>query len=199
MISPLHLERPRRNSNQTRSYATDAGFHELFAREMTDFFQLSLQLTADDNKAKRCLTLAMKDCFGMSRILKGFARTWARRMVIKHAIQLVLGITNEFDRDAESEFHLQPSRYPIEELRESVAILALPNFDRLALVICVLERLSILDCALLLRKFAERCERCDRARHESNRLTPDRNDTEMTTTSRISTCKSGACSMKRAS
>jgi hypothetical protein len=152
MISPLHLARHRQNSNETRSYATDAGFQELFTREMTDFFQLSLQLTADANKAGHCLTLAMKDCFGMSTILKGFARTWARRMFIKHAIHLVLGINNEFARDVESEFHLQPSQYRIEELRESIAVLELPDFDRLVFVICVLERLSILDCALLLRK-----------------------------------------------
>ena len=50
------------------------------------------------------------------------------------------------------EFQLQPNDYPLEELKESVAILTLPDLDRLAFVICVLERYSILDCALLLRK-----------------------------------------------
>jgi DNA-directed RNA polymerase specialized sigma24 family protein len=184
MISSLHLARHRRNSNETRSYATAAGFQELFTREMTDFFQLSLQLTADANKAERCLTLAMKDCFGMSTLLKGFARTWARRMVIKHAIQLVLGINNEFARDAESEFHLQPSRYPIEELRESVAILALPNFDRLALVICVLERLSILDCALLLRKSPKEVNDAIMRATHLIAYVADRNHTETTKTPR---------------
>jgi hypothetical protein len=181
MISPLHLARHRQKSNETRSYATDADFQELSTREMTDFFQLSFQLTADANKAERCLTLAMKDCFGTSTILKGFARTWARRMVIKRAIQLVLGINNEFARDAESEFHLQPNRYPIEVLRESVAILALPEFDRLAFVICVLERLSILDCALLLRKSPK--DVSDATARATNQIAslPDRNDTEITT------------------
>ena len=37
-------------------------------------------------------------------------------------------------------------------LADSVAILGLPDFDRLAFVICVLERYSILDCALLLKR-----------------------------------------------
>ena len=172
MISPLHLARHRQKSNETRSYATDADFQELSTREMTDFFQLSFQLTGDTNKAERCLTLATKDCFGTSTILKGFARTWARRMVIKRAIQLVLGINNEFARDAESEFHLQPNRYPIEVLRESVAILALhrirsPGF-------CDLRPGTSFDPGLRVapNEISEGCERCNRAGNESNRLTP---------------------------
>jgi hypothetical protein len=83
----------------------------LSAREMTDFFQLSLQLTAEANRAERCLTLAINDCFCANTIIKGFARTWARRTVIRIAIQEVLGINNDLARDVESEFRLQPSRY----------------------------------------------------------------------------------------
>jgi hypothetical protein len=156
---------------------------------MASFLQLSLQLTAYANRAERCLALAMKDCFGTGAIHKGFARTWARRIVIKHAIQLVLGINNEFAGDGEAEFHLTPSRYPIEELRESVAILALPNFDRLALVICVLERLSILDCALLLRKSPKDVNAAIVSATIQITSLPGRNDPEITTTLRTSTCK----------
>lgn len=152
MIGPLHLTSHRRNSNESRSYATDADFQELFTSEMSDFFRLSLQLTADAGKAERCFTLAMKNCFGTKTIIKDFARIWARRMVIRNAIHLVLGIENDIASHTGSEFTLQPSQYREEELRECFAILQLPEFDRLVFVICVLERLSILDCALLLRK-----------------------------------------------
>jgi len=199
MISLLQLARYRRNSNETRSYATDADFQDLFTREMTDFFQLSLQLTAEANKAERCLTLAMNDCFGTNTIIKGFARTWARRMVIRNAIQEVLGINNDFARNVESEFHLQPSQYRLGELRESLAVLEMPEFDRLVFVICVLERLSILDCALLLRKSPKDVN--DAITRATNQIAylPDRNDTEMITNSRTTTCAPRACSMKRAS
>ena len=90
-------------------------------------------------------------------------------------------VNNEFARDTESEFNLQPNRYPIEVLRESVAILALPEFDRLAFVICVLERLSILDCALLLMKSPK--DVSDATARATNQIAslPDRNDTEITT------------------
>jgi len=199
MISSLHLINCRRNSNATRSYATDADFQQLFTTEMTDFFQLSLRLTADTNKAEQCLTLAMQDCFSANTIIKGFARTWARRMVIRNAIHVVLGINNEFARDKESEFHLQPSKYRIDEFQESRVVLDLPELDRLAFVICVLERLSILDCALLLRNSPKKVnDAIMRATHQIASLA-DRNQTETTTTPRNSTCDPRFCSVIRSS
>ena len=150
-MSTPHSHRNCRGSNETRSYATDEDFQQLFATEIADFFRLSMQLTADAQKAERCLILAMRDCFGRNTIARGFAQVWARRMVIRGAIRIVLGIDNDHVSDERSEFHLQPTAYRIEELRESIAVLDLPDFDRIAFVICVLERLSVLDCALLLR------------------------------------------------
>ena len=73
-------------------------------------------------------------------------------MVIRNAIRLVWGTLNDILGESGLEFHLQPSDLPLEALRESLVILTLPDLDRLAFVICVLERYSILDCALLLRK-----------------------------------------------
>lgn len=151
MTCALHFPSDRRKANETRSYATDDDFEQLFVAEITDFFRLSLQLTATAQKAHRCLIHAMRDCFGKSTISRGFARVWARRMIMRNAIRLVLGIDNDTASETESELHLQPSKYRIVELQESVAILELSDFDRLAFVICVLERLLILDCALLMR------------------------------------------------
>ena len=151
MTCALHFPSHLRTANETRSYATDDDFEQLFVAEITDFFRLSLQLTANVEKAGRCLIHAMRDCFGKSTISRGFARVWARRMIIRNAIHLVLGIDNDTARETGSELHLQPSKCGIVELRESVAILELPDFDRLSFVICALERLAILDCALLMR------------------------------------------------
>jgi len=152
MISTPHSTTYRRNSNETRHYATDEDFQRLFETEITDLFRLSLQLTADSEMAERCLILAMRECFGRTDIGRDFLRIWARRMLIQNAIRQVLGIDNDSGSHTGRDLHLQPTRYGIEELRESIAVLELPNFDRLVFVICVLERLSILDCALLLRR-----------------------------------------------
>ncbi len=84
--------------------------------------------------------------------MKVRVRIWARRMVIRNAVRLIWGTPHDIGDDSALEFQLQARDYPLEKLRESVAILTLPDLDRLCFVICVLERYSILDCALLLRK-----------------------------------------------
>jgi DNA-directed RNA polymerase specialized sigma24 family protein len=133
-------------------YAAAEDFEQLFAKQNTDLFRLSLHLTADAERADRCLILAMRDCFFRSNVLKDRVDTWARRMVVRNAIRLVWGTPNDILGESGFEFHSQPSCYSLEALRESVAILTLPDLDRVAFVICILERYSILDCALLLRK-----------------------------------------------
>jgi hypothetical protein len=137
-------------------YATTDDIQGLFAREVTDLFRLSLQLTADAEKAETCLILAMRECFANGAVAKEWASVWARRTVVRNAIRLVLGagyaLPLDTCGDAGPDFHFQPSEYPIGALRDSLAILALPDFDRLVFVICVLERYSILDCALLLKR-----------------------------------------------
>ncbi|MGO9434734.1 MAG: RNA polymerase sigma factor [Terracidiphilus sp.] len=141
---------------EEETYATTDDFQRLFAKEMTGLFGLSLHLTADAEKAESCLILAMRECFANSAVSKQWALIWARRTVIRNAIRLVLGTKKTMPHDVWSkagpDFHLQPSEYRIEELRDSRAILALPDLDRLVFVICVLERYSILDCALLLTR-----------------------------------------------
>jgi hypothetical protein len=138
------------------TYATAEDFQRLFAREMTDLLRLSLHLTADAERAETCLILAMKECFDNGAVSKEWAHIWARRTVVRNAIRLVLGAERAIPIDiygeAEPDFHLQPSEYRIEALRDSLEILALPDFDRLVFVICVLERYPILDCALLLKR-----------------------------------------------
>ena len=73
-------------------------------------------------------------------------------MVMRNAIRLVWGTPNDILAESGFECHAQPTDFPLEPLRESLAILTLSCLDRLAFVMCVLERYSILDCALLLKK-----------------------------------------------
>lgn len=156
MKSALQFHSYQFKLTEEETYATTDDFQRLFAREMSDLFRLALHLTADAEKAESCLILAMRECFANSNVSKEWALIWARRMVVCNAIRLVLetedAIPNGIDSEDEPNFHLQPSDYRIEALRESLSILVLPDFDRLVFVICVLERYSILDCALLLKR-----------------------------------------------
>jgi DNA-directed RNA polymerase specialized sigma24 family protein len=191
MTSVLHFPNYRRNANKTRFCATDDDFEQLFLTEMNDFYRLSLQLTADAQKADRCLIYAMRDCFGKNTISRGFARVWARRMVMCNAISLVLDIDNGNACDPECEFQLQPSGYRTEELRESAAVLDLPDVDRLAFVFCVLERFAVLDCALLMRKSPKNVN--DAIVRAMNQIVSleDRNYSGTVTTFPIGTCNQG--------
>jgi hypothetical protein len=156
MKSALQLHSNQFKLTEEDIYATTNDFQKLFAREMTGLFRLSLNLTADAEKAESCLILAMRECFSNRAVAKEFALIWARRTVIRNAIRLVLGTKNAIPIDiygeAGPDFHLQPSEHRIEELRDSLVVLELADFDRLVFVISVLERYSILDCALLLKK-----------------------------------------------
>ena len=125
-------------------------WERVFAEQTIDLLRLALQMIADAEQAESCVILAMRDCFFRSRIARDQAHAWARRMVVRNAIRLVLGRRNDILGESGFEFHLQPRGFSLDALRDSVAILTLPVLDRLCLVICVLERYSILDCALLL-------------------------------------------------
>jgi len=156
MKSALQFRSNQFESIEEDPYATTDDFQRLFAREMTDLFRLSLLLTADVEKAESSLIFAMKECFANSTVSKEWALIWARRTVIRNAIRLVLDTENAIPGDICDEsgtgFHLQSSEHRIETPQDSLAILALPDFDRLVFVICVLEQYSIMDCALLLKR-----------------------------------------------
>lgn len=156
MLSALQIHRNRRHAEELDSCATAEDFQQMFATEMRDLFHLSLQLTGDAETAESCLIAAMRDCFSVSTVSKEWVHTWARRMVVRNAIRLVSGSEINIPCEIISVVCLQPAPYRIEVLRESVAILDaildLPDFDRLAFVICALERYSILDAALLLKR-----------------------------------------------
>lgn len=156
MKSALQFSSNQFKLTEEYSYATADDFQRLFAREIADYFRLAVRLTGDAEKAESCLILAMRECFANSAVSKEWALIWIRRAVVRNAIRLVSDMENvmpnETYRAAGFVSHLPPSAHRMEALRESLAILTLPDFERLVFVICVLERYSIPECALLLKR-----------------------------------------------
>lgn len=136
----------RRNSRKTTSYATEDDFRLLFSAEISDFFRLSLQLTSNQEKAERCLILAMKDCSRAQTIFIDFARVWARRMISRNAIHLIQS------DGLETACGSQSTELQNENQRKMAPALGPAELARLAFVICAVEHLSVQDCALLLGK-----------------------------------------------
>jgi hypothetical protein len=128
-------------------YATAADFMEIFTSEMHSLFILSLLLTGDMKKAEQCFVSALEECMdGMDSFLE-WARLWARRSIIKHAIALIMPTRNFVDRLPSSCLKWPVAREPRNTLQ---ALLELSALDRFAFVMSLIERQSDQDCALLL-------------------------------------------------
>jgi DNA-directed RNA polymerase specialized sigma24 family protein len=146
---------PRQTFQLSTAYATAADFCRIFAEDMRNLYWLSFILTADPGKAEQCFVAGLDDCFAGNEVFKQWARSWARRTIIKNAIRLISpeftsasGGSNKtaLDRgETAAGNHL-----PLAEEREISALVDLDPFDRFAFVMSVLEGFSDRDCALLL-------------------------------------------------
>src|SRR5215467_13605715 len=139
----------------TALYATCADFTRIFAEDMKNLYLLALVLTADAAKAEQCFVSGLDDCTTGNQVFQEWARSWARRVVIKRAIQMiapgreragVTGKTRQFSNGS------RPQGVPA----EVSVVLQLPALERFVFVMSLLEGYSHLDCALLLGCTRER-------------------------------------------
>jgi hypothetical protein len=137
-------------------YARKEEFVRVFECERVGLQRLALLLTANSEAAKRCLIRAFRECIARSSVSKEWVLSWTRRMVIRNAISLVMGTGGQSfvntTGDADNGSIAFPPDDSLGAIDTSESILDLPEFERFVFVICVLERYSILDCALLLGK-----------------------------------------------
>ena len=158
MDEMFQLKSKQRNRNNASSYATADDFQHLFSTEMADLLRLALLLTADAESAERSLILAKTDCIHNSAVSKDWVHVWARRTVIRQAIQVVMGAEYALPETPlnvlQPRLESSPGQYAMEALAESLAVLSLPRLERLVFVICGIERYSIQDCSLLLNESA---------------------------------------------
>jgi DNA-directed RNA polymerase specialized sigma24 family protein len=137
-------------------YARKEEFVGVFDCERVGLQRLAILLTANSEAAKRCLSRAFQECIASTSVSKEWVVSWTRRMVIRNAISLVMGpggrsFVNTND-DADDGFVAFSPDDSLGVIAASGSILDLPEFERFVFVICVLERYSIHDCALLLGK-----------------------------------------------
>src|ERR1700692_1454143 len=118
-------------------YAASADFCRIFHAEMSSLYLLSLVLTADSDKAEKCLLQSLEDSAGSTSVFKEWARSWARRMIIHNAIRLI-----EL-RPADGISILNPApRGSVASVQaEIAAVLDLPVFERFVFVLSVFEPL----------------------------------------------------------
>lgn len=144
-------------------YATPEEFERLFDFQQASLLRLALLLTGSPEKAEKSLNHALRDCRLSSSVSMDWVLRWARRAIVRSAIQLVglpdsappIKIMNGDSAGgniqgmpAATSFHVDVS-----------SVQTLPDLERLVIVMTILERMSIQDCALLLARSPK--EVCD--------------------------------------
>ncbi len=133
------------------AYTTSADFCKIFADEMSSLYLLGFLLTADQAMAEQCFVAGIGDCVEGNSVFKEWARSWARRTIIQHAIQkmapaegrrrMASATTPLFGGVLTTEL---VNRTPLD------AILKLDALERFVFVMSVLEGYSYQDCSILL-------------------------------------------------
>jgi DNA-directed RNA polymerase specialized sigma24 family protein len=143
----------------TGEYASTADFERIFTEDMSGLYLLSLLLTGDRDRAEECFVAGIGESTKGNRVFKEWARSWARRTIIRSAIRLV-GPRERSGRTTRDPASARGLNYvPLALEAEVYAILELTSLERFVFVMSVLERYSDHDCSILLG-----CSRRDVAR-----------------------------------
>lgn len=139
----------RKIANQKPTpYATSADFCRIFKNDMNRLYLLSFLLTADHSMAEKCFVRGLEDSVKDNSVFKEWAHSWARRMIIQNAIQLIR--PRPTDSNTSDSASGVREIHAISERAELAAVVELPAFERFAFAMSVLERYSDQECSLLL-------------------------------------------------
>jgi hypothetical protein len=133
-------ERKITSQGPTR-YATKEDFCRIFRTDMNRLYLLSFLLTGNHPSAERCFVRGLEDS-AKGPVFKEWAQSWARRTIIRNAIQAIR--PRPIDRNTSGVSHgvTEPARI--------AAVVELPAFDRFVFVMAVLEGYSDQECSLFL-------------------------------------------------
>jgi hypothetical protein len=132
-------------------HQTGTDFGRIFKEDMKDLYLLALLLTADPAKAEQCFVAGLDDCAACSPVFKEWARSWARRAIVKNAVRLIAPEPTNANSGSETAGSGDATDRARPELEGEIsALFGLMSFERFAFVMSVLEGYSDQDCALLL-------------------------------------------------
>jgi hypothetical protein len=144
MPEAKHIARPT-------PYASRADFCRIFEEDMSGLYLLSFLLTADREKAEQCFVSGLEDAVEGNPVFKGWARSWARRVVIQNAVRVINPRpVAERGRSGSSSVDTRDNTLHAGEQVETAAVLRLQPFERFVYAMTVLEHYSDHECSLLL-------------------------------------------------
>jgi DNA-directed RNA polymerase specialized sigma24 family protein len=143
---------PEQTHSENVEYASCEDFRKIFEEDLHGLYQLSFLLTGDPQKAELCFVAGLEDCVKESRVFKEWARTWAKRVIVKNAIRELRPQSRYSNSSAQVPIVFSANR----QLRgpsghfDTDAVSRLADFERFVFVLCVLESYREHECALLL-------------------------------------------------
>lgn len=138
-------------------YATAPDFRAVFANDRRGLHRLSLLLLGSEENTEQCIQRALDECIEAASVFQPFAKSWARRCIIRTALQL----TDMRKQGSPHAVHPALSTdNPGLHAREVCSnIIALPGLQRFVFVMSALEQYNDQECSLLLR--CSRNDVCD--------------------------------------
>jgi len=139
-------------TNTRNEYATREDVRRLFTDHVRSLYLLSFLLTANHEKAEQCFVAGLDECMTGNPIFQEWARTWARRIIVRNAIQMIAPRIDSA-RAARGAFHSPGGGVPATMSSQDLQfadILMLEDFERFVYVLSILEKYSDQDCAILL-------------------------------------------------
>ena len=146
MLKQTHSE------NAESLYASCEDFRRIFEEDLHGLYQLAFLLTGDHQKAELCFVVGLEDCAKESRVFREWARTWAKRVIVKKAIRELHPRSSHCNSPTYVPmiFSTKPELNGSGGHFDADAVSGLADFDRFVFVLCVLERYREHECALLL-------------------------------------------------
>jgi hypothetical protein len=140
------LKSVQRLDDERTSYAAVGDCVRSFDEEMRSLYLLSFLLTADHDQAERCVISAIGEC-GEGVVFRDWEHLWNRRMLFKHAIQMI----TPAPEDAVY-ISLSVVKHPVASAESNpfAKVLSLGAFERFVFVMSILEGVSDEECAILL-------------------------------------------------
>jgi hypothetical protein len=134
------VKRTQSEHTETR-YATCEDFLKIFCEEMRGSYQLSFLLTGDHQKAERCFVGGIEDCAKENRVFREWARSWAKRVIVKNAIRELHPQSRHSNSSVRVPivFGPKPQFSGPSEHFDKDAVSRLGDFERFVFVLCVLE------------------------------------------------------------
>jgi hypothetical protein len=139
------------SKDRSSQFTTSADFCELFMDDSRGLYLLSILLTADHQKAKRCFIASRDECIGRNSLFRGWAHSWTRRTIARNAVRMLTPNPGPCDFELTATFAAASLREPF-----LARVLALGDFERLVYVLSVLEEYADQNCADLLRVSPQR-------------------------------------------